>query len=216
MVVVRAICLIAVLLLTLVACSTAFAVQVANLNEPGSDWTVTYEGDNPVFHWTAACWENGEMYLDIEYIGDAGGSTYFKLNGNKDSDPLVSQSTKNGSNTTWLDWHVDVINATIDRVDVPVVHKVGTGDAAANWLIQYTHNDGYSDGFGASWRGGSTSVANGQNLSVRFRWTPTGGPVTIRQYPTDTGAFIPEPSSVLALASGLASMGLAFIRKRSS
>ena len=213
----RTFSVLAVLLLTLIACSTAFAVPVATLDDPGNDWTVSYEGDNPIFEWTPDAWDiNCETYLDVEYVGGVGGGAYFKLAGEKEDDPLVVQSTKNGSGTTWLDWHVDVNNAVIDRVDVPVVHKVATGADAANWTIQYGHNDGYSDGFGAVWGGGNTSVANGEYLSVRFRWTPTGGTVTIRQYPTDTGSFIPEPSSVLALATGLASMGLAFLRKRST
>lgn len=212
----RAVSVLVLLLLTLFACSAAMAVQVANLNNPGSDWTVTYEGENPIFTWSANSWQSGEMYIDIEYLAGPGAQNWFALSGEKDADPLVTQTTKNGSGTTWLDWHVDILNATIDRVDVPVVHQAGTGVDATNWTTSYTHNAGYTDGFGATWIGGNTSVAPNESLYIRFRWTPTGtGTVTIRQYPTDTGVPIPEPSSMIALASGIASLGFAFLRRRS-
>lgn len=212
----RAAHVLAVVLLVLLLGSMALADSSVQLEQAKSmsDWQIQYEGSNPVFIWSPDCWTNCTLTLDVDFSAAPGGSSYFKLYGEKDSDPLVTQTVLNGSGTNWLDWHVDILNGTIDRNDAPVVHK--TEANSSNWQIQYLHNVGYTDGFGASWIGGSSSVGTGQHLSVRFRWTPNGqGPVTIRQYPTDTGSFIPEPSSVLALASGLASMGIAFIRRRS-
>lgn len=128
----------------------------------------------------------------------------------------MNQTVLNNTSTAWLDWHVDILNGVIDRTEVnkPVVHKVEAD--SSNWQVQYIHNAGYTDGFGAVWMGGSTSVGTGNSLSVRFTWRPDGSglPVTIHQYPTSTGEFIPEPSSLLALAGSLSTLGLALYRRK--
>lgn len=191
----------------------------ASLDPTGTvgTWTTGTDGNgNPVFTWDIAdCFPGCEMTVAIDFSGEPGVPSYFSLYGEQENDPLVSQTVTNNSQATWLDWHVDVLNATISRTSAPVVKKVAVGADATPWQTQFVHNDGYTDGFGAAWVGGGTSVAPGQRLSVKFTWTPNGqGPVTIRQYPTDTGAFIPEPSSMLALMSGLGSLGIAFIRRR--
>lgn len=205
--------ILAVFALALLVCSGAFAGNAQLLSENAEGWQVQYDGDNPVFIWSDVCWDNGEMEIALEFYGDTGGDSWFKLQGEKDTDPTITQTVINSSQTTWLDWHVDILHGTIDKgTYAPIVKKVGS---ATNWDIAYTHNDGFTDGFGAAWTGGDTSIAPGESLYIKFVWVPNmQGTPSIRQYPTDTGNFIPEPSSMMALAGGLSSMGLAFIRRR--
>jgi hypothetical protein len=209
----------AVLLLALLIGSTAqsHATGSADLQTSTGNWATSYpDGTNPVFTWSTDSWVDCATELTLTFTGVVGGTSWYDLAGEAESDPLVTQTVLNNSETTWLDWHVDILNGTISRIlDAPVVHKVEAD--ASNWQISYVHNAGYDDGFGAKWIGGNTAVGTGQRLSVRFRWTPIvlGQPVTIRQYPTDTGEFIPEPSSLIALGTGLSSLGLAFYRRRS-
>jgi hypothetical protein len=208
----------AVLLLALLLGSAAqsHASASAELISAPGPWETTYVGTNPVFQWTStACWPDCEATIEVEFNGLAGGGDWFQLAGPPEQDPLVSQTVLNSSGVTWLDWHVDIRNWLISRtVDAPRVHKVEAD--ASNWEISYIHNAGYTDGFGARWIGGNTAVATGQRLSIRFRWSPDGSglPVAIQQYPTDTGEFIPEPSSLFALVSGLGSFGFALYRRR--
>ena len=192
------------------------ASATAELTSFPGTWDVTYIGSNPVFQWTStACWPDCEAVIEVDFNGLAGGGDWFRLTGDPELDPLVSQTVLNNSSVTWLDWHVDIKNGTISRTtDAPVVHKVEAD--SSNWEISYIHNAGYDDGFGARWIGGNTDVEPGKRLSIRFRWSPIvlGQPVTIHQYPTDTGEFIPEPSSLMALAAGLGTFGFALYRRR--
>ena len=209
----------AVLLLALLIGSTAqsHASASADLQTSTGTWVVSYpDGTNPVFTWSTDSWVDCSTELTLTFNGVVGGSNWYDLAGEPEEDPLVTQTVLNNSQTTWLDWHVDILNGTISRtVDAPLVHKVEAD--ASNWQIQFIHNEGYTDGFGARWMGGNTAVLPGQRLSVKFRWAPDGSglPVSIRQYPTDTGEFIPEPSSLMALGAGLSTFGLAFYRRRS-
>lgn len=210
----------AVLLLALLIGSTAqsHATASATLDPLASTgtWTTSYNGTNSVFTWSTDCWVDCSTELTLTFDGVVGGADWYALAGEADEDPLVTQTVLNNSATPWLDWHVDILNGTISQiVDAPVVHKVEAD--SSNWQIQFGHNAGYDDGFGAKWNGGNTAVGPGNHLSIRFRWSPIvlGSPVTIRQYPTDTGEFIPEPSSLIALGTGLSSLGLAFYRRRS-
>lgn len=208
----------AVLLLALLIGTTAqsHATASVDLEQGSGTWVTTYpDGVNPVFTWCTDCWVGCSTELTLTFNGGAGGASWYALAGEPEGDPLVTQTILNNSQTTWLDWHVDILNGTISRtVDAPTVHKVEAD--ASNWQIQYVANPGYTDGFGARWIGGNTAVLPGQRLSIRFRWNPDGSglPVTIRQYPTDTGEFIPEPSSLIALGTGLSSLGFAFYRRR--
>lgn len=208
----------AVLLLALLLGGATQSVASATaelISAPGT-WDVTYVGTNPVFQWTStANWPGEEAVIEVGYNGLTGGGDWFRLEGEPENDPLVSQTVLNNSSVTWLDWHVDIRNGTISRItDAPTVHKVEAD--ATNWEISYVHNAGYTDGFGARWIGGNTDVEPTKRLSVRFRWSPDGSglPVTIHQFPTDTGEFIPEPSSLMALAAGLGTFGAALYRRR--
>ena len=210
----------AVLLLALLIGSTAqsHATASAELNQGESTgtWTTSYDGTNAIFTWSTDCWVDCTATVSLTFTGGVGGTNWYALAGAPEEDPLVTQTVLNNSQTPWLDWHVDILHGNISRiVDAPVVHKVEAD--ASNWQILFAHNEGYTDGFGARWIGGNTAVLPNQRLSIRFRWTADGSglPITIRQYPTDTGEFIPEPSSLMALGAGLSSLGLAFYRRRS-
>jgi len=184
-----------------------------NTEETVGTWGTSYAGQNPIFGWNSDCWPECTATVSVDFLGNTGGGAWFELSGSQEVDPTVNQSVLNSSGTAWLDWHVDILNGTIDRVAVPVVHK--TESVSSNWQIAFLHNPGYTDGFGAKWIGDDTDVEAGKHLSIWFKWAPTGtGTVSIRQYPTDTGEFIPEPGSFMALTAGLASLGLAFYRRR--
>jgi len=209
----------AVLLLVLFATGALYADDPpsAELVESGTvgTWQTNYAGSNSVFTWTPGCYVDCTATLAISFGGGAGGGAWFELLLPGEEDPLVTQTVFNGSQTTWLDWHVDILHGLISRTtDYPTVHKVEAD--SSNWQIAFLHNPGYTDGFGAKWVGGNTDVEPGKNLSIRFRWSPDGSglPVTIHQYPTSTGEFIPEPSSLAALSSSLVCVGFAFYRRR--
>lgn len=207
----------AVLVLALLIGSAAQsgASATAELTSAPGTWETTYVGSNPVFGWTSTdCWPDCEAVIEVEFNGATGGGDWFELAGAQDEDPTVTQTVLNNSGVNWLDWHVDIRNGRIDRTVAPIVHKVQAD--ASNWTIGYIHNAGYTDGFGAVYTGANTIVTPGQHLYIKFKWIPDGSglPVTIHQYPTEDGEFIPEPSSLLAMVSGLGSLGFAFYRRR--
>jgi len=211
-------CLLSLLLLVLLTSALlADDTPKVALLECSGQLSVSYDRGNPVFSWTPECFVGPDCVLNLElqFNGEPGGKSWYKLTGTQELDPVVSQTVLNGSEAVWLDWHVDLLNAVIDRNDGPTVYKVGENSP---WQIVWTHNPGYTDGFGAVWVGGNSSVANGESLYIRFRWAPDGSglPVTIHQYPTDTGQPIPEPASFLVLSTGLTSVALTVIRRKRS
>lgn len=211
-------CLVVVFLLVLLAAAVhADDTLKVSLLESSGPLSVTHEQGNPIFSWTPECFVGPDCVLTIrlKFYGEPGGKSWYELTGTQNIDPVVSQTVLNGSEAVWLDWHVDILNGVISRSDSPTVYKVGENSL---WQIVWTHNPGYTDGFGAIWVGGNSSVANGESLYIRFRWSPDGSglPVTIHQYPTDTGQPIPEPTSFLVLSTGLTSVALAIIRRKYS
>lgn len=206
----------AVLVLALLIGSAAQsgAEATAELVSAPGTWETTYVGSNPIFQWTStACWPECEAEIAIEFNGTAGGGDWFALAGEPDQDPTVTQTVLNNSAVNWLDWHVDILHGVIDWTAPPVVHKVEAN--AANWTIGHVFNAGYTDGFGAVYNSANQIVTPGQHLYIKFKWIPDGSglPVTIHQYPTEDGEFIPEPSGLLALAGGMGSL-FAFYRRR--
>lgn len=199
----KAVRLLLILALILLITTTAFAVRkIKDVNVPG---------DN--YEWTDDDW-SGETGCVLEmgvnwYIG-AGEDNYFTLEGVKEADPTIDQLVTNYSSADWWsDWHVQLINGTI-QVGSAVVKKDGS---AFPWDITYGADPGYDSGFTAIAWPPAELVGPGAVLHVVFIYDPIDPlqRVTIRQWPTTE--FIPEPSSIATLCMGLATLGLALRRR---
>ena len=210
---------VAIFLLVLLTSSVVFADGTtinATILESSGTLTASYDDyGNVTFIWDKNCFTGPDctLIIALEFRGRPNGESWFNLTGEKDDDPVVQQTVKNGSQVTWLDWHVDILNGVIDRNDPPIVYKVNENSP---WQIFWITNPGYTDGFGAVWVGGNSAVGPGESLFIRFRWYPDGSglPITIHQYPTDTGEPIPEPSSLLTTVLGLMSFGFVASRRK--
>lgn len=217
----------ALLLLALLVASTALVGQEIRLSQadsPGT-WVENHENGNPVYMWSDDCWDTDPEYassnmlsVEIDFGAMPNGDPYIGLQGERDTDPILRETITNSSGATWYQWRVSIFNGVIDRVDRPSVHNVATGADGANWTIAWaplTIREPMVDWFTVTSTGEGSSIASGESLSVRFRWAPLSPFVSIGQYPVGASVpVVPEPSSVLALTSALASLGLPLIRRR--
>ena len=114
--------------------------------------------------------------------------------------PYADETIRNLSQVTWTDWHVSLLNGVVTQARVS---QVG-GDA---WTVVLKEDNSGFDAFAANTP--TSLVAPNQQLHVWFEYSPVGSEsVQITEYPT----FVPEPSSIFALLTGLAGLGLGIRR----
>lgn len=199
----KAVRLLLVLALILLVGTTAFAARkIKDVNVPGD----TYE-------WTDDDW-TGETGCLLEmgvnwYIG-ADEDNYFTLEGVKDADPTIDQLVTNYSSADWWnDWHVQLINGTIQPGSVQVIKDGGVNP----WWIELGADPGYDSGFTALAYPPAEWVGPTASLHVVFIYDPIDPlqRVTIKQWPTTE--LIPEPGSIATLCMGLATLGFALRRR---
>ncbi|MFA5864938.1 MAG: PEP-CTERM sorting domain-containing protein [Phycisphaerae bacterium] len=196
-------------LVVLICSPVLFASEIpltADTNNTSYTWdNSSFSGNNPCTLDPIISWKLGN--------DEFGKALPFVMQGTlPETDPLFTQTITNNTTQTWLDWHVDIRNGTIDKLyDIVVYKKTSAGvQVSPNWDYgRDVYNAGFDDGFGAVYNGSTTAVAPGDKLFVRFRWTAAAeGTPQISQYPTYDGNYIPEPATIIFLMIGLVAFGL--------
>ena len=181
--------------------------------------TVTIDATVADYHWSAADWKlvGGICTIEqeLDWSRGIGIDNSWCLWGNMPVDPAVSQKIRNRTFDAWSDWHIVVHNGTILQDGSARVYRYSP--LGADWLLFF---DSGVDDLGA-WTSltaiapDPTEVVTNMNvLSVYFVYNPINPelPITIDEWPTTD--FVPEPSSLLALAGGLSALGFSLRRKR--
>lgn len=164
--------------------------------------------------WSLADWNlntaNNVPLLTLDNLvwqGAADGSAVRRLTGCAPcvGDPDVSELTTNVTPVTWTDWHLTITNGTIDAA---TARKVGGPD----WTVTVAADGSGFDAFSTmphAW------ISPDEALDIWFRYTPTGtDDVFIDEYPSTDYEYVPEPSSLLAIASAFSALGLGRIKRR--
>jgi len=197
------------ILLVLGVASGTFAAPV--VYEWGTqDWDTstcpcTYTKFNPVYD-EACDWTYG--------VGPD--SALEQMGSVPENDPLVSQLFLNSTSGYWSDWHLDISNnCKIIAGSIKVYNYSDPGSPTVYWSIPTLRYNGSNIvGFDAETVVGSgREILPGEKIKIEWIYQVVGtGQVVITQYPTNT-APIPEPSVLVALATGLAGLGFG-IRRR--
>lgn len=164
--------------------------------------------------WTLAAWtadpNTGVPYLRLPtftWRGDNAndGEMVVRLTGPAPcaNDPDVYETVTNSTPVPWTDWHVDITNGIIEEATVRKIN-------GPSWFVDVAADGSGFDAYTALQSG---RVSPGEDLDIWFRYTVAGsGDIVIDEYPT-TG-YIPEPSSLVALLSAVAAMGLGVIKRK--
>lgn len=164
------------------------------------EWSVNPSTQIPVLtlnnlDWTAGT--DGAAILRLS--GEVPATTLSCTNG----DPYVDETITNHTPVIWTDWHVTITNGIIREAKVQKVD-------GNSWVVTIAQD---GSGFDAVTALPTGRVNTSEQLSVWFRFDLTGaGDVSIDEYPTTE--YIPEPSSLMALAMGLGTLGF-FVKRRS-
>lgn len=187
-------------------CGAGFA-QISLVVNPPEQWT-----------WDESSWQDCILDLELTWNGAAlvnssGGDPEnhsWIATGPKKNDPTVNQKIKNNSaSDEWSDWHVIIYNGTITSWNI---RKWGS---EISWYVHRSLEEvPNGDSITAIAIPGQT-ILPGDFLRVTFVFTPIDldSPVTIQQWPTTD--WVPEPTSIAALAMGVAAMGYSIRRKLS-
>lgn len=176
----------------------------------------------PNWQWDQGAWTDpdgdgvAQMDLTIQWgrgtgTWRTGGDETFRFWGYKDSDPIVSETIMNFTEDLWKDWHIYVVNG---NVSVATIGK--TQPNAAPWIVavQNSLHNSTIVAVVPDPLNPALAIGFGEVLSVYFEFTPIDPslPVYIDEWPT-TDATIPEPGSLVTLATGLAALALG-VRRR--
>lgn len=171
------------------------------------------------YHWSAADWQklNNEPYRtfeqEINWSRGVGEANAWCMWGDMPTDPAVSQKVRNYTNGEWSDWHVVVHNGTIDQNTARVYRYLPAG---VNWNLSFASGidgNGQWTSMTAIAPGPGDTVIKPNVLSIYFFFTPINGslPITIDEWPTTD--YVPEPSSMAAMAMGLIAVGFSLRRR---
>jgi len=191
------------LLLVVGSAASAKLVWDVNLNTQGYIWQATDWVNNTLeieLNWYKPAVLNGHTATDLHK---------WSLGGQKDGDPIISETVRNFTTDVWSDWHIIVHNGIIRQDGSARIYR--SSPAGPDWLLSFgTVPDGTTlTGIAP---GPHATVGQYQVLSIYFVFDPTGaGPVSIDEWPTTD--YIPEPASLFTLAAGVAGFGLT-IRRR--
>ena len=176
-------------------------VAVANANVTPETTTIT---------WSIADWDSntatGIPLLTLDDLVWQDGTVLRQLTGSAPcvGDPDVHEVTTNRTRLVWTDWHVTITNGTIDAA---TVRKVG----GLSWLVTIAADGSGFDAFSTQ---PVTRISPGERLDIWFRYTSSGDDdVLIDEYPSTETPSVPEPSSLLAMASALLALGLGRIKR---
>ena len=187
---------------------TAALAVVAKDVRPG-DPTEVVGGKNVHYNW-AGDWSGGLLPLDLNWYRAYGYENRWTMGGYKDEDPTVDEVITNFTEDLWVDWHIIVENGTISEA---IIYK-----SAANYVLWDTviiHGATADSIIAVAPDPLDPAMGIGmfEDLTVHFVFAPkVPGNVFIEEWPTIDGT-IPEPSSIAALAMGLATLGFALRRR---